>query len=233
MRPMRLLASVVALGLAIAAGFHLSQRPPVLPPQPMVPRSPPMDISSANERLALAYLRDSDPGRFNGSWLGDECWRADLGERYVWSSSDFSRGVVERAQFTITGDEGFFYFDVQPDRRPLVVRYGPRWKLNNTAVSQFREILVQGEYFGRGSSDLTSGVCDADMVTLESCIDGRYYGVVRKCESLYGDDGRPLSRLNAMLQAFMGVQTGGASTHLVAESEAETRRRNGASRPGL
>jgi hypothetical protein len=228
---MRILAGAVALALTIAAGFHLAQRPAALPPQPESTQTPPMDISSANERLALEYLSRSGAGHLNGAWLGTQCGPEDRGERYVWRSSDFSTGVVELARFDLDANDGHFYFDAQPYPGVRGFRFGQPWRLDRSAMTRLREVLRQGEYFSRGSSDMRSGICDADIVTLESCVDGRYYGVVRLCESLFGDDGRPRSELNPSLRAFVAGQTGGASTRLIAESQAEARAKAPPPRP--
>ena len=162
--------------------------------------TPGMDLADESTRMALRPLQ-APIAHYRGQWLGYACidGSADSPEVYVLTRHRMSsHGAVEAIRVTVRIDQGG---DVTHESLETILR--GRWagsrerSFDKQGASEFRSLLIDGGYLG-----LTNGLdrkCPMDAITLQSCVNGRYFGRVSHCGE---PDKSMLTQLAAAIEAF-------------------------------
>ena len=162
--------------------------------------TPGLDLADESTRVALRHLQ-APIAHYRGQWLGYACidGKADSPEVYVLSRHRMSsHGAVEAIRVTVRIDQGG---DVAHESLETILRgqgTGSRTRsFDHQEASEFRRLLVEGGYLG-----LSNGLdrkCPMDAITLQSCVNGRYFGHASHCGE---PDKSMLTQLAAAIEAF-------------------------------
>ncbi|WP_162782165.1 hypothetical protein [Arenimonas caeni] len=168
-----------------------------------------MDIADLRHRQAIHALREMQVNRYRGEWLGDVCGfeSTNAPEIYVLSRTSIPiGGQMRAARVTIRLERGGeVTHELMESPFDWEVTSTTKNALDASSAEAFRTMLLEGN-FPQMASDQDPGFCDGDTDTLESCVRGRYFGIIRRCEQA-GDT--PLLRpLADAIEAFaLGEQT--------------------------
>jgi hypothetical protein len=97
------------------------------------------------------------------------------------------------------------------------------WPLDATAVADLRRLLRRSGYPMLRAGEPAETLCHSHTLTVESCIAGRYYGVVRRCEGMFKDEPQPVGSLLDGTDALM-AQISDGETRRQAAAVASPRR---------
>lgn len=164
-------------------------------------QTPAMDLADEDTRKALRRLQA--PGAFyRGQWLGNACidGGADAPEIYVLTRHRMSsHGVVDPIRVTVRIDSGGeAVHETQDDiHRATAPRRHAR-TFDPQEAAAFRTMLVKGGYT-QLPNDSERRDCFLEFTSLQSCIEGRYFGRVTSCS---GDGTSSLSPLADAIEAF-------------------------------
>lgn len=162
------------------------------------PSAPVFDVGDLSTRRALLRLADSD------AWIGRHCDETTP-ETYVVADTPGWRPdpVFREARITLREDGGRLVFRSRPSLEPgdATVR---EVRLDTRTVQQLRAMLAENGYPATMPPAMESSGCnDSGTVTIESCLSGRYYGVVRSCVE------EPVHELVGEVLALAELQAGG------------------------
>ncbi len=183
MRPWRIAVGVALLLLAVLIGFSFvadRQREPDL--RQVANASPVMDLADPGTRRVVSWLMQGEANHFGGQWLGESCGYGDTDQRLV-LSREVPAEVNRRAIYLRMNDGGGnAYYSARP-LTPGEPAYGRAWLLQARDVARIRQLLDKGGYYSLPPAGV-EGFCHTEITSLETCVDGRYYGVMRMCEGL-------------------------------------------------
>ena len=179
--------ATLVLVLAAAGAYALWRvRPMPLPWHALGPEritTPAVDFADADTRRALRWLRQGLlPG--DHEWLGNRCTADDPDEIYQFSDDGvrqtgapwMPRRIIVSLQNT---------GEIVDERWPGGVDSPPtrtRRFLDANEAEAFRQLLIEGRYASMPPSS-SMDFCHGAVIAMESCIRGRYYGVLRMCEN--------------------------------------------------
>ena len=196
------LAVVVVLVLLFAAiGAHLlwRARPQPLPWHPVGAEkmvTPAFDIADEGARAALRHLRRAPLHEIGGEWFGDAC-AADAPlptESYLLTRVQLTSHSVKTTRVLVTLSDGGEVVVERDGDGPLRRRARP---LDAADIDAFRAILLDGDYSVMVPAE-PEFRRDSNTVALQSCIRGRYYGVVRA--SPFADETSPFFAMAAAIE---------------------------------
>lgn len=168
--------------------------------------TPAFDIAEEGAREALRVLSARGFNEYLGGWLGTTCTADQSGEVYVFTDTGLVNGTGFESNpvritvvFDANGSGEIVREDIEwappapvvqagdssvvrrvPPAATHVVSTRQRRSLDPAAAERFRDLLLEAGYAGMSP---TGRLCpDHHSVTLESCVGGRYYGVVRGCD---------------------------------------------------
>lgn len=202
-------ATLVLAGVAGAA-LWLGIRPEPHPPTVAMERwqTPAFDIASHANRWVLDAARNGRENTLSGRWIGDNCYHTpDQPASAVFLFGRENRslpGLDEPAsrihiqlwegRGRVTVDRFHDYADIAGRRRTL--------ELSGADAAALMALFQEGGYADMPPPESPDRSCDpGQSMVLQSCIDGRYYAVSRRCE---GSDAAPnLRALGERLDAFL------------------------------
>jgi hypothetical protein len=214
----RIAFGVVVLGCLAAAAMLLFRVSPQ-PRELKQPVAPVMDVADPQTRRALSVLVSNKAAHFGGAWLGDRCDEYAPSERYVYTRQDFGSGVIRSTLLEPKSDGGSFHFVAQASSRWPVRRRS--WGMDAAAMSAFDQLLVDARFPADWPAGDAGFCAHASTITFESCVNGRYHGVVRSCDL----PGSPVLRLADGLDALMLRSSNGETGRLAAAAADEKEER--------
>lgn len=196
---------LVAMLLATVAIYGLQRLRPLPLPWHAIGAeridTPAFDIADERTRMIMKWLSGDGLNNQGRRWLGASC-ELDFGaadEVYVLSDSGSSYSLTPQDPYRVVvvlgSDRKVVYerFSRMPDRQILERRS----RIFGVAdADRFRSLLIDGDY--PEMTPYGSYRTDSATVTLESCINGRYYGVMR----IGGTDGPSLYSLAGQIRQF-------------------------------
>ena len=211
MKPWRIAVGAVLILLVGGIGFVFRlDRSRVAPVDRRTPTTPVMDLGDEPTRNTAYWLMASTSNHFNGEWLGRSCRNESTADRFVLSREDPGPFTLRRAYLRMDDRGGTAFYDAQPMSPNPEPRFGKAWSLSAGQVERFRELLLKGGYYSMRPSG-EQGFCHTEVTTLESCIAGRYYGVMRMCETASLHPAMPLRHLADEIERLLDEISQGAT----------------------
>lgn len=229
-RRSRIIVMTVVLASCASAWIAWSLQPRVhsdIVPFVASVASPPMDISNEDVRITAGWLMSGPINHDAGSWLGAVCHEAtgstlSSPETYIFSRDEFF--IEENSPIARTyvihvdsGGAGWFYADFWPMQRSQSSRptTSRRAVLAPDEVKAFRSLLDSGGYWKLAPGGAV-GACHSEITTLESCREGKYYGVMRMCEHVDStEQPAPLRKLADRLERLLALRLAQGSQPVV------------------
>jgi hypothetical protein len=194
---------LLTLLLAMAAGYALYRVRPLPLPWHDVGSgrilTPPMDVAGESNRRAWQLLTGESYFSATSAALALTCRSEQMpaGEIHVLTRippfpSAGTPAVRVTARLGLGGEV------VHESSGSLAPPARTSRTLDEHEAEAFRSLLLDGGYL-RMTSQVAVGICDGELLTLETCIHGRYFGVVRQCET---NEEPTLQPLAAAVEAF-------------------------------
>lgn len=179
---------LVLMLFAVGAFALWRMRPQTLPSHAVgIERmaTPAFDVADETTRSALRTLSGIGGNEFQGEWLGWACRRdaAMAGEVYLLTRRGGgyrpgSEGTPVRIIAVLGADGGeIVREELAWTMDEVVLRQ--RRALDAHAAERFRDLLIEEHYFDLAPD---GSLCtDVPVITMESCVRGRYFGAVGGC----------------------------------------------------
>jgi hypothetical protein len=180
--PARVSWQRVVLGAALLAGIAtaaltLLHEPPAAIAGADTRRTPAFDISDDSTRRALRFLVGEE-----GDWLGWRCGEGSANVYRVATQPGYSPEFREREVWVRPAGN---FAELTYRVRPFLSQQ--TWdthttRLDGTGLAEFESILAKAGYYrDLPITDGSLGCMDGGQDVIESCLDQRYFGVIRTC----------------------------------------------------
>jgi hypothetical protein len=146
---------------------------------------PVFDIASPSARHTAAWLMAGPDNLVDGQWLGAQCgsplpWAAPVPETFVMTRegpADKGAWRDDRLVVTLRDDSA------RAEVRRAVGKgtVSTTVTLDATDTRAFRRLVLDSAFL-RLPPGARLGYCHTEVITMEWCSQGRYYGVMRMCE---------------------------------------------------
>lgn len=207
---MRIVTATLVLAGVAGAALWLGIRPELRPPTVAMERwqTPAFDIASHANRWVLDAARNGRENTLSGRWIGDNCYHTpDQPASAVFLFGREKRSLpgldepASRIHIQLWEGRGRVTIDRFRDHADTVGRRRTL-ELGGADATALMALFRDGGYASMPPAEFPDRTCDpGHAMVLQSCIDGRYYAVFRRCE---GSDATPnLRALGKRLDAFL------------------------------
>ena len=163
---------VMALCAAVTGAVWLHR--PDAAAQPIAEPAPPpaFDIGDAANRRVLRMLQGGEH-----EWLGQRCDPTIADSYRVTNVRMHSHGPNVRTALIVGGNIA----RVEYSGDPLPGHGSAASSIDADVLAKLQGLIDAAGYPGTLPPGIDSGLCGAEVVTVQSCIRGHYYGVAREC----------------------------------------------------